>query len=47
MKKKISITINQEILDEMEKQVSEGTYRNMSHALEFAASKLIKEKIEA
>jgi len=44
MKKKLSISVEEETIDKLDDYVSEGTFRNKSHVIEFALNKLIKEK---
>jgi len=43
MKEKISITIDNKNVKEIEKAVKEGRFRNKSHAVEYAVIKLLKE----
>ena len=45
MKTKISISIDQNILDQVEERVTEGTFRNKSHFIELATRKML-EKID-
>jgi Arc/MetJ-type ribon-helix-helix transcriptional regulator len=40
MKKKISISINQETLEKLEELARTCTFRNKSHVVEFALNKL-------
>tara|TARA_Y100000034_G_scaffold134047_1_gene201406 strand:+ start:359 stop:502 length:144 start_codon:yes stop_codon:yes gene_type:complete len=44
MKKKISVSIEEKTIEKLNDCVSEGTFRNKSHVVEFAINKLIKEK---
>ena len=44
MKQKLSITVEEEAIKRIESYVSEGSFRNKSHVIEFALNKLIKEK---
>ena len=44
MKQKLSITIEEDTLEKLGEYVSEGSFRNKSHIVEFALNKLIKEK---
>ena len=41
MKEKICISIDSETLFKVKEKVREGTFRNKSHAIEFAISKLL------
>lgn len=43
MKEKICISIDTETLLQIKEKVREGTFRNKSHAFEFAVKKLVKE----
>ncbi len=42
MKQKISISIEEDTIKQIEEKVEEGTYRNKSHMIEFAVNKLLK-----
>lgn len=44
MKQKMSISIEEEMIDKIEEKVSEGTFRNKSHVIEFALNKLMGEE---
>ena len=44
MKKKISISIEEDTITNIEDCLSEGFFRNKSHVVEFAVTKFIKEK---
>ena len=44
MKKKLSISIEEQTISKIDKHIEEGTFRNKSHLIEFAVDKLIKEK---
>ena len=44
MKRKMSITVEIEAIKKVESYVSEGSFRNKSHVIEFALNKLIKER---
>ena len=44
MKKKLSISIEEETIQDLEERVSTGLFRNKSHIIEFAVSKLLKEE---
>jgi metal-responsive CopG/Arc/MetJ family transcriptional regulator len=48
MKKKISISMDEDALAELEKVLANtgGSFRNKSHLIEFAVTKLLKEKEE-
>jgi len=41
---KISISVNEEILNKVDEEVKEGTYRNRSHAFDIAAKRLISKQ---
>ena len=42
MKKKLSISIEEETIIELEEYVSEGTFRNKSHLIELAIDKFLE-----
>ena len=42
MKKKLSISIEEETITELEEHVSEGTFRNKSHLIELAIDKFLE-----
>lgn len=42
MKSKISITMDMETVEEINKEVASGRFRNKSHAVEFALKKLLE-----
>ena len=44
MKKKISISIDEESDEKIEEYVEDGRFRNKSHVIEFALNKFMKEK---
>lgn len=44
MKAKISISIEQEIVDKLDQLVLTPEFRNKSHVVEFALNKLIQER---
>ena len=44
MKKKISISIEESAIVELEKLLVDGSFRNKSHLIEFAVTKFVKEK---
>ncbi len=44
MKRKISVSIEEKTVDVLVDYVSEGSFRNKSHVVEFAINKLIKER---
>lgn len=44
MKQKLSITIESNIVQDLESCVREGSFRNKSHVVEFALNKLLREK---
>ena len=41
---RISAKVNTDVLDQIEKQIREGIYRNRSHAIEAGLRKLISEQ---
>lgn len=44
MKKKLSITINEEKIKEIEKFILDGRFRNKSHVIEYALKNFLKNK---
>ena len=44
MKQKISITIDEKTVLDIEQSVSTGRFRNKSHVVEFAVKKLLEEE---
>ena len=46
MKKKISVTIDEEVLDFLAEAMKDGRFRNRSHVVEYGLNKLLKERIE-
>jgi Arc/MetJ-type ribon-helix-helix transcriptional regulator len=46
MKQKISITIDEEKIKEIETLLEEGLFRNKSHVLEYSLNKFLKEGIK-
>jgi len=44
MKKKLSITIEEQKICEIENQVKNGSFRNKSHFVEFAIDKFLEDK---
>ena len=42
MKQKLSISVDEEVVKQIEKKIVEGLFRNRSHALEFAIKKLFR-----
>jgi len=44
MKKKLSISIEEETITELEEYVSEGTFRNKSHLIELAIDKFLEKQ---
>ena len=44
MKSKLSITLDEETLLEIEKQLNSGKFRNKSHIVEYAVKKLLEEE---
>lgn len=43
MKQKISVTIDEKTRKMIQKEIAEGLFRNLSHAVEFSLNKFIKE----
>lgn len=43
MKQKLSITIDEEKIKQIEKMLKEGKFRNKSHVLEYSLDNLLKE----
>ena len=43
-KKKISVTVDKEVLDLIENTIQTGTFRNISHIIEFSVKKFLEEK---
>ena len=41
MKQKLSITIEEKMVELLEKMVEDGTFRNKSHAIEFSLNKIL------
>jgi len=41
MKKKLSISIDSELIGKLDKKLAEGFFRNKSHIVEFALNRLI------
>ena len=46
MKKKISISIEEDTIIDVQKVVGTGNFRNNSHFIELAVNKLLKEVVE-
>ena len=44
MKQKISVSIDKETIDLLEKLVKEGRFRNKSHGVEYSVNKYMKGK---
>ena len=44
MKKKISITVEEQVIREIEEKVRTGLFRNKSHVVEFALNKLMEKE---
>ncbi len=42
MKQKLSITVDKEVVKQIEKKIQEGMFRNKSHVLEYAVKKLLR-----
>ena len=44
MKHKLSVSIDREVLADLDRVLSSGKFRNKSHAVEFAVNKLLERK---
>ena len=44
MKHKLSVTLDEEIVDEILKALSSGKFRNKSHVIEYAVKRLLEEQ---
>ena len=44
MKHKLSITVDKEVIVEIQRLIREDIFRNKSHVMEFAVKKLLKER---
>ena len=44
MKHKLSITIDEELMAEIQSKLRSGVFRNKSHLVEFAINKLLREE---
>jgi len=44
MKQKLSITIEEETINQLKKFIIEGKFRNKSHLIEYSVNKFLKEK---
>jgi metal-responsive CopG/Arc/MetJ family transcriptional regulator len=44
MKSKISITIEEELLSQLDRLLKDGLFRNKSHIIEYSVKKFIREK---
>jgi len=42
MKKKISITVEEELISRIEEELKQGLFRNKSHVVEYALMRLLK-----
>ncbi len=43
MKRKISVSIDEESVEKLDEYVQEGSFRNKSHVIEFALNKFMNE----
>ena len=43
MKKKISVSIEEKTIDDIDKFIEDGLFRNKSHVIEYAINKFMKE----
>ena len=46
MKQKLSITIDEEKIEEIKKLIEEGRFRSKSHVFEYSLNKFLKDKIK-
>ena len=46
MKQKLSISIEEELIKQLEEALAEGKFRNKSHVLEYALRQLLKEELK-
>lgn len=46
MKQKLSISIDKETIEKLEDYISEGSFRNKSHVVEFALNKFMRKENE-
>ena len=44
MKHKLSVSLDEKLVHDLERILSSGKYRNKSHAVEFAVKKLLEEQ---
>ena len=44
MKQKLSITMEEKVVEEILKLIEEGRYRNKSHIVEYAVRRLLREE---
>ena len=44
MKRKLSVTIEENKISQIENHVNKGTFRNKSHLIEFAIDKFLEDK---
>ena len=44
MKQKLSVTLDEELVNEIARALSTGRFRNKSHVVEFAVKKLLEEE---
>ena len=47
MKQKLSVSLNKATLDVVETLIRDGTFRNKSHVVEIAISKLVKGSLQS
>jgi len=43
VKEKVSVTVESEIIQKIDSKINDGTFRNRSHAFEFALTKYFKD----
>ena len=43
MKQKLSITVEEQIVEQIEELVKEGKFRNKSHAFEYSVNKILRD----
>jgi len=46
MKRKLSVTVDEEALERLAEAIKDGSFRNKSHVVEYSLNKLFKERSE-
>lgn len=46
MKRKLSITVDEETIELLERHIKEGRFRNKSHVVEYSLNKFLRSKNE-